>query len=58
MLDLAGYVQVDEFGDDEEYEEEEVVYVTLDLGAVQPTLLSSSASYKLIVSALDCKNRV
>lgn len=48
MLDLTSYEHVDEFGDDDEYEDEEVVYLTLDLGTVHPTLLSSSSSYKLI----------
>ncbi|KAJ7471838.1 hypothetical protein FB451DRAFT_1251130 [Mycena latifolia] len=43
-----GYKQVDAFGPDEEYEEEEVTYVTFDLGNVEPTLLPSSSSYRLI----------
>ncbi|KAK0497299.1 hypothetical protein EDD18DRAFT_1161525 [Armillaria luteobubalina] len=44
-----GYKQVDAFGPDDEYEdEEEVSYVTLDLGSVEPSLLPSSASYRLI----------
>lgn len=47
-----GYHQVDAFGSNEEYEsEEEITYVTLDLGAVEPTLVPSSSSYRLIVSA-------
>ena len=38
------------FGPDEEYEsEEEVEYVTLDLGAVEPALVPSSSSFRLIV---------
>lgn len=46
-----GYRQVESFGPDEEYEDEEVSYVTLDLGAnVEPTLLASSSTYRLIVS--------
>lgn len=45
-----GYRQVESFGPDEEYEdEEEVFYVTLDMGNVEPTLVPSSTSYKLIV---------
>lgn len=52
-----GYTQVSSFGPDDEYErgedgavEEEVSYVTLDLGSVEPTLVPSSSSYRLIVS--------
>ncbi|OJA07691.1 hypothetical protein AZE42_01849 [Rhizopogon vesiculosus] len=47
---FAGHRQVDSFGPDEDYlsEEEETVYVTLDLGAVEPTLLSSSSTYRLV----------
>ncbi|KAL4065538.1 hypothetical protein V8B97DRAFT_2010353 [Scleroderma yunnanense] len=46
---VPGYRQVEEFGPDEEYEEEEeVYYVTLDLGSVEPTLLPSSSTYRLI----------
>ena len=45
-----GYKQVEAFGPDEEYEsEEEVEYVTLDLGAVEPALVPSSSSFRLIV---------
>ncbi|EMD35873.1 hypothetical protein CERSUDRAFT_52916 [Gelatoporia subvermispora B] len=51
---LQGFKQVEEFGPDEEYEEhdgevvEEVEYVTLDLGSVEPTLVPSTSSYRLI----------
>jgi general transcription factor 3C polypeptide 6 len=45
-----GYKEVDEFGPDEEYEDEEVFYVTLDMGNVEPSLVPSSSSYRLIVS--------
>ncbi|KAG6373532.1 hypothetical protein JVT61DRAFT_6174 [Boletus reticuloceps] len=47
---VPGYRQVDSFGPDEEYvdEEEEVSYVTLDLGVVEPTLLPSTSTYRLI----------
>ncbi|KAJ7119492.1 hypothetical protein C8R44DRAFT_788185 [Mycena epipterygia] len=43
-----GYKQVEAFGPDEEYEEEEVTYVTFDLGNVEPTLLPNSSNYRLI----------
>lgn len=47
-----GYTQVDEFLPDEEYEgEEEVFYVTMDMGNIEPTLVPSSSSYRLIVSS-------
>ena len=47
---IPGYKQVEQFGPDEEYEEEEEVhYVTLDLGAVEPTLLPNCSTYRLIV---------
>ncbi|KAN0078191.1 hypothetical protein V8E55_010248 [Tylopilus felleus] len=47
---VPGYRQVDSFGPDEDYldEEEEVSYVTLDLGVVEPTLLPSTSTYRLI----------
>ncbi|RPD56792.1 hypothetical protein L226DRAFT_574142 [Lentinus tigrinus ALCF2SS1-7] len=51
---FPGYKQVEAFGSDEDYEthddqvEEEVEYVTLDLGTVEPTLVPSSSSYRLI----------
>lgn len=48
---VPGYRQVDSFGPDEDYlDEEEVSYVTLDLGVVEPTLLPSTSTYRLIVS--------
>ncbi|KAF8193730.1 hypothetical protein BJ912DRAFT_229784 [Pholiota molesta] len=44
-----GYKQVEAFGPDEEYEDkEEVFYVTLDMGNIEPTLVPSSTSYRLI----------
>jgi hypothetical protein len=47
-----GYKQVETFGPEEEYEdEEEVSYVVLDLGNVEPTLVPTSSTYKLIVSS-------
>lgn len=49
---VPGYKQVESFGPDEDYleEEEEVSYVTIDLGVVEPTLLPSTSTYRLIVS--------
>lgn len=50
---VPGYRYVDAFGPDEDYEEgEEVSYVNLDLGAVEPTLVPSSSTYRLIVGIL------
>jgi hypothetical protein len=48
---FPGYTQVVAFGPDDEYlsEDEEVVYVTLDLGPIEPTLVPNSATYRLIV---------
>ncbi|TBU27093.1 hypothetical protein BD311DRAFT_666116 [Dichomitus squalens] len=46
---FPGYKHVETFGPDCEYEdEEEVEYVTLDLGTVEPTLVPSSSSYRLV----------
>lgn len=52
----SGFRQVDAFDSDDNYEcdeqgeiIEEVSYVTLDLGAVEPTLVPSSSTYHLIV---------
>ena len=45
-----GFKQVSDFGPDEGYEDEEISYVTLDLGSVEPTLLPTSTSYRLMVS--------
>jgi len=48
-----GYKQVEAFGPEEEYEdEEEVSYVVLDLGNVEPTLVPTSSTYRLIVSSI------
>ncbi|KAF9476302.1 hypothetical protein BDN70DRAFT_882619 [Pholiota conissans] len=44
----SGYKQVEAFGPDDEYEDEEVFYVTLDMGNIEPTLVPSSSSYRLI----------
>ncbi|KAF8645344.1 hypothetical protein AX16_007848 [Volvariella volvacea WC 439] len=46
---FPGYKHVDSFGPAEEYEgDEEVTYVTLDLGDIEPTLVPSSNTYRLI----------
>ncbi|KAI0288732.1 hypothetical protein BC826DRAFT_1035868 [Russula brevipes] len=52
---VPGFRQVDTFDSDECYERdeqgrviEEISYVTLDLGAVEPTLVPSSSTYRLI----------
>lgn len=46
-----GFKQVDNFGPDDDYEdEEEICYVTLDLRSIEPTLVPSSSTYRLIVS--------
>ncbi|KAJ3846543.1 hypothetical protein EV368DRAFT_52652 [Lentinula lateritia] len=47
----TGYRLVEQFGPDEEYEDEvEDFYVTLDLGAVEPTLIPNSSTYCLIMT--------
>ena len=47
-----GYINVEGFGQDEDYEsEEEIQYVTLDLGDVEPQLVPSSTTYRLIASS-------
>ena len=53
---VPGYHHVEQFGDDDEYERdehgniiEEVEYVTLDVGVVEPTLVPSTTAYRLIV---------
>ncbi|KAK0187039.1 hypothetical protein F5146DRAFT_1141903 [Armillaria mellea] len=44
-----GYHQVTHFGPDDDYEEEEeIFYVTLELGNVEPSLIPSSDSYYLV----------
>ncbi|KAI0822201.1 hypothetical protein BC628DRAFT_706257 [Trametes gibbosa] len=46
---IPGYKQVEGFGPDEDYESgEEIEYVTLDLGTIEPTLVPSSSTYRLI----------
>ena len=49
-----GFRHVEEFDPNEEYESgEEVSYVTFDLGNIEPTLVPSSSTYRLIVSELE-----
>jgi general transcription factor 3C polypeptide 6 len=49
-----GFRHVEEFDPSEEYESgEEVSYVTFDLGNIEPTLVPSSSTYRLIVSELE-----
>ncbi|KAF8344432.1 hypothetical protein F5887DRAFT_886268 [Amanita rubescens] len=44
-----GYRHVEEFDPNEEYEnDEETSYVTFDLGNIEPTLVPSSSTYRLI----------
>jgi len=44
-----GFKHVEKFGPDEDYEdEEEISYITLDLGSIEPTLIPSSSTYRLI----------
>ncbi|PBK60303.1 hypothetical protein ARMSODRAFT_966184 [Armillaria solidipes] len=44
-----GYHQVTQFGPDDDYEEEEeIFYVTLELGNVEPSLIPSCDSYHLV----------
>ena len=46
-----GYTNVEAFGPDEDYEsEEEIHYITLDLGDIEPQLVPSSTTYRLIES--------
>ncbi|KAL1678742.1 hypothetical protein EV122DRAFT_211408 [Schizophyllum commune] len=42
------HTRVDDFGPDEDYEDSEETYVTLDLGGTEPTLVPNSSSYRLI----------
>lgn len=47
---FPGYKHVEAFSEDDDYEEEEeVCYVSLDLGSIDQTLVPSSSSYRLIV---------
>ncbi len=51
-----GYHQVNAFGPDDDYEEEEeTFYVTLELGNVEPSLIPSCDSYHLVVSTFSVR---
>jgi hypothetical protein len=61
---FPGYSQVERFETEDEYVRneagelaEEVSFVTLDVGNVEPTLLPSSSTYRLIVSPLAACRR-
>ncbi len=52
-----GYHQVNAFGPDDDYEEEEeIFYVTFELGNVEPVLIPSCDSYYLVVSPFLCSS--
>jgi general transcription factor 3C polypeptide 6 len=54
---FPGYTHVSAFTDDTEYESgEEVSYLTLDIGNVEPTLVPRSDVYRLIVSGYLCSS--
>jgi general transcription factor 3C polypeptide 6 len=46
---IPGYVHVDHFGNDSEYEsgEDEIEYVTLDLVQAEPQLIPQTSSYRI-----------
>ncbi len=51
-----GYHQVNAFGPDDDYEEEEeIFYVTLELENVEPALIPSCDSYYLVVSTFPAR---
>ncbi len=53
------YHQVTQFGPDDDYEEEEeIFYVTLELGNVEPALIPSCDSYYLVVSTSSARRAV
>ena len=48
---FPGYTEVESFVSDDEYESsEEVCYITLDLGDIEPQLVPTSNTYRLVVS--------
>lgn len=50
---FSGYKHVETFGHADEYEDEvEEVYVTLDLGNVEPTLVPSSSTFRVAVGSM------
>ncbi|PBK83397.1 hypothetical protein ARMGADRAFT_896891, partial [Armillaria gallica] len=52
-----GYHQVNQFGPDDDYkeEEDEIFYITLELGNVEPALIPSCDSYHLVVSTFSAR---
>ncbi|KAG5340657.1 hypothetical protein C0989_000912 [Termitomyces sp. Mn162] len=50
-----GYKHVQTFGPDDDYQDEEVAYLTLDLGSIEPTLVPSSSTYRLIADSVVMK---
>ncbi|KAK0218913.1 hypothetical protein IW262DRAFT_1274457 [Armillaria fumosa] len=48
MSFCPGYHQVPQFGPDDDYEEEEIFYITLELGNVEPSLILSCDNYHLV----------
>ena len=49
----SGFRRVEEFDPNEEYGSgEEVSYVIFDLGNIEPTLVPSSSTYRLIVTLI------
>ena len=60
---VPGAVHVEHFADDHEYEQvdgevvEEVEYITLDLGIIEPTLVPNTPAYRLIVSQTIARGR-
>lgn len=55
---LAGSRYVDRFTNGEDYEEldgqvvEDVEYIILDLGIIEPTLVPNTSTYRIVVSGL------
>ncbi len=59
MLLCPDYHQVTQFGPDDNYkeeEEEEIFYITLKLGNIEPVLIPSCDSYHLVVSPFLCSS--
>ncbi|PBK82138.1 hypothetical protein ARMGADRAFT_947123, partial [Armillaria gallica] len=58
MSICSGYHQVNAFGPGDDYEkEEEIFYVTLELGNVEPVLIPSCDSYYLVLAGTVFKGR-
>ncbi|KAK0467558.1 hypothetical protein IW261DRAFT_1519418 [Armillaria novae-zelandiae] len=51
-----GYHQVSQFGPDDDYEEdEEIIYITLKLANVEPSLIPRCDSYHLVVRPFSAR---